>query len=340
MPSSVTVSRPRRRAVGALACALFVAGHAVAQDTVPPPVTPDKKAVAEALFSRAKALDEAGKYAEACPLFAESQRIDPGLGTMLWLADCYESNGQTASAWAQFREAIGVAALRKDPREKVAQARSAALEPKVSKLTVQVPAAVVVPGLEIRRDGVPLSQAEWGLSLPIDPGAHTFTAVAPGHKPWSSTLQVGTVASASTQEVPPLEVAPEPLLPGSSPAPVAVPLWGTQRVAGLAAGAAGVVALGIGGYFSLHAKSTYDASNQNGLCNSNNQCNPTGQQDRTDAQSAAGVATVMMIAGGVVLAGGAVLFFTAPRATSTRTGVQVTPLVGPGEAGLGLRGAF
>ena len=67
------------------------------------------EAAAEALFDEAKKLANDGKFAEACPKFAESNRLDRGAGTLIHLADCYEKNKQTASAWATFKEAASAA---------------------------------------------------------------------------------------------------------------------------------------------------------------------------------------------------------------------------------------
>ena len=53
------------------------------------------KAQARALFEDAKKLAAQSKYAEACPKFEESQRLDAGLGTKFYLADCYEHIDQT-----------------------------------------------------------------------------------------------------------------------------------------------------------------------------------------------------------------------------------------------------
>src|SRR4051794_23940777 len=58
---------------------------------------------AEDLFRRAKSLMASKHYSEACPLFKESYRLDPGMGTRLNLALCYEANGQIALAWGEFR---------------------------------------------------------------------------------------------------------------------------------------------------------------------------------------------------------------------------------------------
>src|SRR4051812_16548065 len=64
---------------------------------------------AEALFDQGRRLLAAGNYAAACPKLEASNRLDPGIGTMLNLGDCYEKNGQTASGWAAFREAAAAA---------------------------------------------------------------------------------------------------------------------------------------------------------------------------------------------------------------------------------------
>ena len=85
------------------------------------------KAAAQSLFDEGRKLMSAGKYADACPKLAESQKLDPGVGTQFHLADCYEKLGQTASAWAGFLEAASAAkSMGQADREKVARERAAA----------------------------------------------------------------------------------------------------------------------------------------------------------------------------------------------------------------------
>src|SRR5271166_3476943 len=87
-------------------------------------------ALAEALFRSARELMAAGKYAEACPKLAESNRIDPKLGTLMNLALCHEKAGKTASAWAEYVQA-GEIAQRTGQKERaqVARDKAQALEP-------------------------------------------------------------------------------------------------------------------------------------------------------------------------------------------------------------------
>src|SRR5690349_23522444 len=110
------------------------------------------KATAEALFSDGRRLMSQGNYREACPKFEASLKLDPGVGAMLNLADCYEKNQQTASAWAEFREAGAAArAAGSKEREDLARRRAAALEPKLSRLTIVAGEKTV----QVTRDGSP-----------------------------------------------------------------------------------------------------------------------------------------------------------------------------------------
>src|SRR5256885_1547996 len=95
--------------------------------------------MAQALFDEARELLAAGKYPEACRKFAESQRLDPGGGPVLNLALCHEKEGKIATAWADFREALGAARRdRRAERENLAREHLETLEPRLPRLTVRV----------------------------------------------------------------------------------------------------------------------------------------------------------------------------------------------------------
>src|SRR5262245_8654591 len=131
--------------------------------------TPNDKLTAEALFSEGRKLMAAGNFRQACPKFEASLKLDPGVETMLNLGDCYEKNQQSASAWTQFREASSAArAAGSKEREELARQRTAALEPKLSRLTI----VVGTQSVHVSRDGSPVEPAAFGSALPVDPGRH------------------------------------------------------------------------------------------------------------------------------------------------------------------------
>jgi serine/threonine-protein kinase len=178
------------------------------------------KAAAEELFREGRRLMKEGKYAEACPKFEGSQALDPATGTLLNLADCYEKLGRTASAWAIFREVVELSRKEgNDKRMTLADQHVQALEPRLSRLTIQVAAASRVPGLVVSRDGKQVPDAAFGLAIPLDPGSHTLAASAPGYETWSSTVAITTDGTRATVDVPPLTKVPEPPPPPATVSP-------------------------------------------------------------------------------------------------------------------------
>ncbi|HEY0463370.1 MAG TPA: hypothetical protein VGC79_04135, partial [Polyangiaceae bacterium] len=53
-----------------------------------------QKAAAESLFDDGLKAMKSGHFSEACPKLEESERIDPAIGTLLYLGECYEKVGR------------------------------------------------------------------------------------------------------------------------------------------------------------------------------------------------------------------------------------------------------
>jgi hypothetical protein len=297
------------------------------------------RAAAEALFNQGRDLMTAGKFIEACPKFEASQQLDPGLGTMLNLAECYEKTGRTASAWAEYREAIPLArAAGSKARQDLATERAKALEERLSTLTIRA-----MKGedddvhLEIRRDGVPVQQAELGSPIPVDPGEHVIEAVAPGKQPWSSKVQVGGDAAKVSVDIPKLLAAssdtPPPVAsPAATTTTVSTPpadkpsSWSGQHTAGVITAGVGVIGVGIGSFFGLRASSKF--SDAKDACpNYPDGCDRRATDLNKSAKEAGTISTIGFVAGGALLAAGAVLYFTAPTKKPS-----VAFVVGPGSA--------
>ncbi|WP_437720681.1 hypothetical protein [Sorangium sp. So ce861] len=299
--------------------------------------TREERAAAVALFDEGRALMAAGKHAEACPKFAESHQIDPGIGTLFNLSDCYERIGRIATAWIGFRD-VAAAALSagQTERERVARGRAAALEPRLSRLQIVVPKEAAISGLSLTRDGVAVGRALWGTAVPLDPGEHRVAAVAPGHTPWETKIAIDKPGVVSVT-VPALERAPEPepaarssAAPGAAVAPPPArppadspppPQGGSLRKPiGMVGVGLGVVGLGVGTALGFVAKSTFDESIEGGHCDEEGRCiDQTGLDLRSDAVRMGNIGTVVFIAGAVLAAGGAVLWITAPSAPDVAT---------------------
>ncbi|HMA94514.1 MAG TPA: tetratricopeptide repeat protein, partial [Polyangiaceae bacterium] len=295
-------------------------------------------AMSESMFDEGKRLMSAGQYAQACPKFEESYRLDPATGTLLNLAACHEKEGKLASAWAEYRDAI--AAARKDARtDRVtfATERANALEPLLSRLVIDVPANVRVASLQLNLDGKPLGEASWGTPIPLDPGVHRITAVAPTKKAWDTEIELGKKADRKQITVPPLsdlppqnaaasapEGRPSPEqnhVPQTSASTAADERREWQRPMGYVVGGLGIVGLGLGTVFLLQRGSK--VSDRDAVCPSGLHCTEAEArqiEDLTqDARKASRLSAVGFAVGGIALVGGAVLVLTAPSGREAST---------------------
>jgi hypothetical protein len=301
-----------------------------------------EKALASRLFDDASKLMSAGQAAAACPKYAESERLDAQLGTLLHLGECYAKIGKTASAWASFKEAADIAAQRNDPRSAKIKERLDTIAKTVSNLVIVV-ADSEPATLEVREDGAVVGRAGWGTPIPSDPGEHKITANAPGAKPRELSATVADGGQTVTVRLPAIEYLPEPVAAPepatSAPAPAAQNASVTpqesrswfathRKLVGGIVGGVGIVGFGVGTAFGLMVKPTYDKSKSH--CNGDH-CDAIGHDDRQSAFSKATVSDIAFGVGAAALVGGAVLWLTAP---SNHPGEQppsatITPIVGP-----------
>ncbi len=225
----------------------FAAGAALFHSTAALAQPSGDPLVARQLFKEARALAAAGHYDQACPKFEESLKQEEGIGTLFNLADCWEKIGRSASAWARFLDAATMARhAGQADREKVARERASQLEAHLSRLTVDVQSTAT--GLVVTRNGTAtMEKAAWGSAVPVDPGAYSIEAKAPGRKPWKGSVTVAAGAGNVRIMVPELAVesasaSPPAAAMGTEPAslgdvqrPEATRDGSTQRTAALVA---------------------------------------------------------------------------------------------------------
>ena len=273
------------------------------------PAHADDTPIAESLFQQGLGAMERGDYGRACGLLAESQRLDPGGGTLLNLALCHERAGNIATAWARYHDALGIA--RRDAREDritFAAEHIKLLEPRLPRLAISMNEPVA--GAHAKVDGVDLSASVWETPSPIDPGEHVLRVEAPGRAPWTTKV---AVVEAETRRVTVPRLAPA--LAMESPAPLAPP-GRTQRILGWSltgVGGSAVIAGAVLGALAIGAESTADAS-----CPGTGACSdPRGIDASNRATAFSTAATISAIGGAIVLAGGILLLLTAPSSSAT-----------------------
>jgi hypothetical protein len=280
----------------------------------------------DALFTAAKQLRDAGLYEDACPKFAEAEQIDPGVGVMLYLADCYQHTSRSANAWAEFRKAEKLARERNDKRQDLAKARADALEAKLARMTITVADPAKHTGLEIAVDGTRILPENWNATLPTDPGVHAVAFEEPGQPPRTLSVHLDEGANLI---VPAFEA---PSAPAPASTPNAAPTPATTEAPADTAPArptsartyVGLGLLGVGAIGVVAGAGYLDAKND-----------AISKGKRSSAGTFAGVSFAVGAAG---FASAIVLYLTAPKDPSSA--LAVSPTVGDSGAGALLRGRF
>lgn len=299
------------------------------------------KSESHALFERAMVQYKKSAYADALKLFLGSQDLDPGVGTLLYIGECYKQLGKPASAWGAFKEAMSLAQKLGDKRGDVAKEKAAEVEGQMSYLRIDVPDSAKVPGLEVKRDGKVVSSSLFGTSVPVDPGTYTIEASAPGYASDKGTVQVGEKGAKATHMVKPLKANAAPPATGSAAAtaPTATaPSMGESKGTEVTHGpwrTVGFVGIGVGlavgvvgGLGMLQGSSDADKARTNKDTPAYN-----------DAKSVYNRGLLLTLVGVAVVGTGTALVIVDPGKKET-TAWRAVPVVGPGQAGLSLGRRF
>ncbi len=281
---------------------------------------------AEALFDASVKLMQAGNYAEACPKLAESHRLDPASGTVYNLAICLEKEGKNASAAIAFEETLSRSI--KDgnkERESLARERLARLKEQVARVVVRIgPKVAALDAVDVRFDGASVRRQAWGIEVPMDPGVHVLTVVAPGKREAKREVDVNAPGKVFELAIDALEDEPAsrlPLFPTAKEAPREVADT-NRRVVGfglLGLGGLLVVGGGVSGAlaFSRHAETER-------ICASAVGCNADARSAEAAANGFAWGANIGIALGVVSAAIGTYLLVTtksAPRVTAAPRGL-------------------
>lgn len=281
-------------------------------------------AAAEALFLQGRTALDAGDFKKACEKFAESQRLDPGAGTLMNLATCEEQRGRLASAWQRWQEALTYLP-QEDERIAFVKSRLKIVEPLVPWLTITVAGAP--DHTTVLRDGVQLGPGSLGEALPVDPGDHVILVRAEGYAERRYDV---TLDKAERERV---EVSPGRRLPKPPPSVTREPTPSAPTL-GYVLGGVGIAGLATGiatGLLISDRQQLVDDNCKGDLCNQ------TGLDAASEGQTlliANAAAWVVGIAG---LGAGAYLVLSHDSGGPSQS-VGIASV--SGGAGLSLRGKF
>jgi hypothetical protein len=302
----------------------------------------DPHACAVALFDSGRKLLASGDWAAAIPVFKRSLELQPTIGSLLNLGDCYVQGGAPWDAYVQYRTAVRLAQVTNDARLEAAETSAKGVEPRV----LRVKLVGSEPGGIVRIDSAVVSSEYVVLLLAgeyaLVPGRmHTVevTSSSGAHRTGEVEGPAGALREIIVHDRPALQrltglSATSP--PGGAPAgDAAAPAPSSDersvspgRTAGIVLTGVGAAGLVVGAVTGLVALG--DANHVRNLCAANGgsypgSCggSPSEVRGANDAANVTALAsTITFVVGGIVTGVGVTLYVLSRNAT---VGVAPTP---------------
>jgi tetratricopeptide (TPR) repeat protein len=299
------------------------------------------KEKADSLFKHGKKLMEEKKFSEACEAFEKSMKLDPGIGTELNIARCFQEWGKLGRALRSYQAAEKMAKDAGDSRADKIEGLVTELDPQVPRLTIHVPDGAPIKGITI--DGTAVdSVAE---PIVLDPGPHMIvyptangskTKIVPVERGSSSEVTLELPMTTTTH----VDTPPPP--PSPKPGVVTTDPGHGYRLAAYGVGGAGVAAIAVSSYLTLSSRSKYNDALKAHCGGMTNGCDDIGLADTHDARHRANIATFVFAAGLAAVGGGVALYLLAPKGAAAEkpegAALYVVPSLSPDGAGLVIGG--
>ena len=288
---------------------------------------------AEALFREGREATRRGEHANACALFAESERLEPAVGTELNLALCEERIGHLLRAWQFFRLSLDRLPAG-DDRLLMAQRHLSDIDERIPRVTLKAKVPLPV-GTVIELGQTRLTPSSLGVAIPVELGELgevVLVVRAPRHENRLYQLVL------SERERQTLSIEPGPSSV-AGPGPSARTAEAAARpavsnhdsskllgVLGLGLGGAALAVSGASGLAVLSAKQEMEDE-----CNADQACTARGMDAAERGSKFSTIATVSFAVG--VVAAGAGTWFLLSSSPKPEPG-RVSLRVGPANASL------
>jgi serine/threonine-protein kinase len=293
---------------------------------------------------------ERGAFGEAIAEFNQAYALGHDFAVLYDIAQAYLAMDEPALALKALRKYLA------DGGNHVPGARRQEVEEEIARQAKRIATIVVrsqFQGAVIQVDGAEVGRTPLAENLELPAGVHVIAATAQGHRPWEMRLEVAggdrknleIALEPAEPAAPDAKAAAHPELAGpaaeKASAPVSDPL-ARRRIVAYALGGVGVGALVVGSVFGLRAISKRNDSDAE--CPAG-QCSQAGVDLNNQARTAARVADITIGVGLVGVGVATYLLLTMPKAQAdapavAARGMRLRADVGPGQAGLSLRGAW